>query len=58
MWQFTLNEIKEDNTMQKKREKYTHEKLYAENLKFQDTLVAIIELMNELFSEQLKIEKY
>lgn len=58
MWQYTLNEIKEDNTMQKKWENYTHEKLYAENVKFQDTLVAIVELMNELFSEQLKIEKY
>lgn len=58
IWQYTLNEIKEDNTMQKKWENYTHEKLYAENVKFQDTLVAIVELMNELFSEQLKIEKY
>ena len=58
MWQFTLNEIKEDNTMQKKWENYTYEKLYAENVKFQDTLVAIVELLNELFSEQLKIEKY
>ncbi len=34
MWQYTLNEIKEDNTMQKKWENYTHEKLYAENVKF------------------------
>ncbi|WP_251905508.1 MULTISPECIES: hypothetical protein [Lactobacillus] len=42
--------------MKKKWENYTNEKAYAENIKFQDTLIAIKELMTELFSENLTIK--
>lgn len=56
LWQFTFSEIESNAAMKKKWENYTHEKAYAENIKFQDTLIAIKELMTELFSENLTIK--
>lgn len=44
--------------MKKKWENYTNEKAYAENIKIQDTLIAIKELMTELFSENLTVKRY
>lgn len=49
LWQFTFDEIRNNKVMQNKWEKYTHEKAYAENISFQDTLDAIEELMDSIF---------
>ena len=58
LWQFTFSEIESNAAMKKKWENYTHEKAYAENIEFQDTLIAIKELMTELFSENLTVKRY
>lgn len=47
-WRFTFDEIKDNAAMQRKWENYTNEKAYARNIKFQDTLTAVKELMMKL----------
>lgn len=58
LWQFTFSEIENNSAMKKKWENYTNEKAYAENIEFQDPLIAIKELMTELFSENLTVKRY
>lgn len=50
LWQVTLNELKHNSGMDRKWNNYTNEKAYARNIKFQDTLSAVEELMDSIFN--------
>lgn len=50
MWKSTLDLLKNDNRMHTKWKNYSSQKLYAQDIEFDDTLLAISEMMDDILA--------
>lgn len=48
LWKSTLDLLKNDNRMHTKWKNYSSQKLYAQDIEFDDTLLAISEMMDDI----------
>ena len=50
LWKSTLDLLKNDNRMHTKWKNYSSQKLYAQDIEFDDTLLAISEMMDDILA--------